>query len=172
MASKTGTVFINPPKEENLQEEREVESSGGGELDNLVQRASWIIFECNSRSSFFSSRRDKLTICPNRVTITKKSLFTLDEYPMPIENITSARVYTHFKTASLIIETFGIPKPDPLKSLDVNEARLARRYIQALIECEKSGVDLSSMGLKELREKLKSIGTVRYGTEEKDYHKL
>lgn len=172
MTSKTGTIFINPPEDDELKAKKGSSGSGGGELDKLAQRASWIIYECSSKSSFLSPSKDKITICPNRVTITKKSLFTRDEYPMPIENITSARVYSHFNNASLIIETFGIPRPEPVKNLDVNEARLARRYIQALIECDKSGASLSHMGLEELRKKLKSIGIVQYSTEEKDYHKL
>lgn len=172
MASRTGTVFISPPEEEGLQDGSEVESSDGGELDDLAQRARWIIFECNSKSSFLFPSKDKLTICPNRVTITKKSFFTLDEYPMPVGNMTSARVYSHFNNASLIIETFGIPKPDPIKNLFLNEARLARRYIQALIECNKNNVDLSHLSLENLRERLKSIGIVQYSTGEKDYHKL
>lgn len=172
MASRRGIVFINPPEEERLQQETDAENSDGDELDNLAQRASWIIFECSSKYSFLIQSKDKLTICPNRVTITKRSLFTRDEYPMPIENITSARVYTHFNSASLIIETFGIPKPDPLKNLDVNEARLARRYVQGLVECKKNNIDLSHLSLDELRENLKSIGIVQYSTEEKDYHKI
>lgn len=172
MASKTGTVYINPPREENLQEGSEADSLGGGELDDLALRASWIIFECSSKSSFLFPAKDRLTVCLNRVTITKRSFFTRDEYPMPIENITSARVYTHFKSASLTFETFGIPKPDAIKNLDVNEARLARRYVQALIECNKNEVDLSHFNLSELREKLKSIGIVQYSTEEKDYHEI
>ncbi|MBN1168444.1 hypothetical protein JXA63_00985 [Candidatus Woesebacteria bacterium] len=172
MTSKTGTVFISPPDEDDLQEKEELEGSDGGELDNLARKARWIIFECSSKSSFLSASKDRLTICPNRVTITKKSLFTMDEYPMPIENVTSARVYSHFRNASLIIETFGVPTPDPVKNLDVNDARLARRYIQALVQCKKNNIDLTHLSLEELKNKLKRIGMVQYSTEEKDYHKI
>ena len=90
---------------------------------------------------------------------------------MPIENITNARIYTHFLSASLIIETFGIPKPEPIRNMKIDDARLVRRYILALIECKKANLDISDFGLDEIREKLKEIGMVRY-TSGKGYHNL
>lgn len=91
---------------------------------------------------------------------------------MPIENITNASVFTHFGRASIIIETFGIPKPEPLANMRISEARLARRYILALIECKKSNIDISGLNFNELKDRLSEIGMVRYTTKDKDYHKL
>lgn len=168
MALKKGTVYIDSLKGEEKKSEAEV--SENSKFDELIKRAGFIIFEISSKHSPFSLIRSKLVIAPNRITIIKRGLFYTDEYPMPIENVTDAMVYTHMFSASLMIETFGIPKPDPLKNLIVNEARLARRYILGLIECKKAGIDLSGMDITDLRQKLKSIGTVRYGSESKKYH--
>jgi hypothetical protein len=81
-------------------------------------------------------------------------------------------VFVQFNKATLSIDTFGISKPDPIKNLRVDEARLARRYILALVECKKSKIDISGMELDELKAKLKNIGIVQYTTEEKGYHNL
>jgi len=169
MALRRGTVYINSPKR-GSPEKKILKDKESNKLDELAKRAGFIIFEISSRTNLLTLLRSKLIISPNRLTILKRGLFYTDEYPMPIENITDAFVYTHFASASLTIETFGIPKPDPLKYLKVNEARLARRYILGLVECKKAGIDLSGMDVIDLREKLKSIGTVRYGVESEGYH--
>ena len=64
----------------------------------------------------------------------------------------------------------GRPKPAPIKYLKVSEARLARRYILALIECRKANIDLSNLNPDEVREQLKTIGTVQYGSGSEKYH--
>lgn len=168
MTLRRGTVYIDSPEGED---KSEIDNSENDKLDELIKRAGFIIFEISSKTTVLSLLRSKLVIAPNRLTIIKRGLFYTDEYPMPIENITDAFVYTHFASASLTIETFGIPKPDPMKHLKVNDARLARRYILGLIECKKAGIDLSGMDVTDLREKLKSIGTVRYGAESEEYHR-
>ena len=170
MAHKSGTVFVNLP--DKAQEQGQTQQEENEEkFEELALRANLVIFEASSKNLLFSSYSNKITICPNRVTISKRGFFTRDEYPMPIENITNARVYTHFFSASLIIETFGIPKPEPIRNMKIDDARLVRRYILALIECKKANLDISDFGLDEIREKLKEIGMVRY-TSGKGYHNL
>lgn len=164
MTHRTGTVYIDSPDEEDQQKSQLDDDSDSAKLNDLAQRAGWIIFETSSGSSLLSPFRNKLTICPNRVTITKRGLFYRYEYPMPIENITNARVYTHFLSTTITIETFGIPTPDPIKSLGSSDARLARRYILALIECNKADIDLTGLNLDQLRDKLQSIGMVQHGS--------
>ena len=170
MSPKSGTVYIKHRKD--LPASHSKEESKENKLEEMTKRAGWIIFDISSRPGFITPYRNKITICTNRATITKRSMFSVEEYPMPIENITNARIYTHFLSASLIIETFGIPKPEPLNKLKVNDARLARRYILALIECRKANIDLFSFDLEELRSRLKSLGIVQYTTEKKRYHEL
>lgn len=172
MASKTGTIFIDLPDDGNDSSKGQTQQkSKEDKLDDLVERAGWVIFETSSQSSLLKFYRDKITICPNRVTITKRGVFDKDEYPMPIENITNASVHTHFLRASVIIETFGILKPEPITNLKIDDARLIRRYILALIECKKANIDLSNFNLEGLREKLKEIGTVHHSGEE-EIHNL
>ncbi len=132
------------------------------ELDLLVEKSRKIIFE--TKSVFpFELFPDKITICPNRVTITRNSLFSKFEYPIQIENITGARIYRTVFFATLYIDTFGIAAPDPIRFLKIDDARIARRYLLALIECKKANIDLSKYEIDELREKLKKIGKVREG---------
>lgn len=172
MVLTTGTIFINLPKnKQGVLKGRTQQKSKEEKIDDLAERAHWIIFEASTLPSFFRPYKDKITICPNRVTISRRWLFDRDEYPMPIENITNASVHTHFLRASVVIETFGIIKPEPLTNLRIDDARLIRRYILALIECKKANIDLSDFDLNSLREKLKEIGTVQHGSE-KDIHNL
>lgn len=132
------------------------------ELDILVEKSRKIIFEAKSIFPF-ELFPDKITICPNRITITRNSIFSRFEYPIQIENLTGARIYRTIFFATLYIDTFGLAAPEPIRFLKVNDARLARRYILALIECKKANIDLSKYSTEELREKLKKIGKVREG---------
>lgn len=104
---------------------------------------------------------DKITICLNRITITYKRPFSTDERPIPIEYLNTAHVTKGVFFASLSIETFGVEKPNPIYHLKINDAEIARRYILALIECKKGGVNFSDYSIKEIKEKLQDIGKVR-----------
>ena len=129
-------------------------------LLELAERAGKVIFETKSVYPF-ELFPDKITICINRVTISYKKLFYFDERPLPIEFINTAHVTRGIYFASLSIETFGVEKPPPVSHLKIDDARLARRYILALVECKKSGVDFGGYPLEEIKRKLRSIGRVR-----------
>lgn len=175
MPSNTGTVYVDGKSSDDtnkggdsvLRKEGEFEK-----LSELEKRASIILFEAQSQRPLFSKYRDGITICLNRVTISRGGKYSGDEYPIPIENLTSARVFRRFRFATLEVETFGIDRPDPIFSLRVDDARLARRYILALIECRKANINLAGLQIDKIREKLKNIGMVRYATHEKKYHEL
>lgn len=47
--------------------------------------------------------------------------------------------------------------------MKIDEARRARRYILALVECKKNAIDLSHYDISELKEKLNRIGKVQEG---------
>lgn len=175
MPFKTGTVYIgNKRKRPEKAKSSSVPQENLKEIgiDELIKRANLIVYETTSKMPIILPYKNKITICPNRVTITYNTLLSMDEYPMPIESITGARVYRDFMYATLNIDTFGVQKPEPLRYLSVNDARLARRYILALIECKKANIQLPYSDINALREKLKSIGMVRYSSEQDDYHSI
>jgi hypothetical protein len=173
MPSKSGTVFIGDiESEKGDDEEVLVPEKHPDDLGNLARKSGFIIFKAIPVFPVISSMRNKIVITPNRVTIIYNNLLSRDEYPMPLENVTGARVYRDFMFASLHIDTFGIEKPNPIKYLKPNDARLARRYILALIECKKAGVNITEYPEDELIEKLNTLGTVRGGFEKKDYHEI
>lgn len=149
----------NPSKEKHDQH-----FSEKSPLDSLVTRSSQVIFEAEGLFPF-EIFPDKITICPNRITITRRGIMTKYECPMLMESVTGARIFQNMFFATLYIETFGLKEtPEPLKYLRINEARLARRYILALIECKKANIDLSTHSITELRKKLLEIGRVRDGS--------
>lgn len=175
--SRSGTVYINSSEvEKDLADEQGGfvdKKSKPSELDNLIKRANLVVFETSPVLPLFRRIKDKITICPNRVTISYNKFLSSYEYPMPIESVTGARVNRDFLFGTLYIDTFGIEKPDPFRYLRVNDARLARRYILALIECKKAGISLPIDDIHQLRTKLKNIGTVRFGTEDPgEYHDI
>lgn len=174
MPPKSGTVYIGENEAPKASKDRIVPKTASPQitdLDKLINKSSMVIFETKTGSAF-GLFQTKLTICPNRITITNKGLFTKEEYPIPIESVIGARIYTHFFSASLYLETFGYEKPKPIRPLSIKDARLARRFILALIECKKNNVDINSYSLQELREKLKQIGIVREGFEKAREHIL
>ncbi|QQS39389.1 hypothetical protein IPM62_02135 [Candidatus Woesebacteria bacterium] len=173
MSTKLGTIFVGTKLKSHKKAQG---SSFAGEdsikLDRLEKVANHIIFEVQTVPIMgFIKGGDKLTICTNRIAITRQTMFSDEERPIAIENITCASVYRHLMYASLNIDTFGVPKPEPITRLKIQDARLARRYILALIECKKAGIDLTKFELEELRERLKNLGAVRFTSEEK-YHEL
>ena len=130
-------------------------------LDKLVGTATGSLYEIRSKRPF-DFWPDRVTIFINRVTLSYKSFWATDEFPILIESITGARVYRSGISASLSIDTFGFKdNPKPITGLKQREARLARRYILALVECKKAKIDLSEYDLEELRVKLLNIGKVR-----------
>ena len=160
MPSQTGTVYI---KNKPLKAKDTSTESSYSDLDWLVKKSQQIIFEAKAVFPF-EFFPDRITICANRVTITRRGLMSKDEFPMQIENLTGARIYTSLMFASLHIETFGYREtPEPIKYLKLKDAKIARRYILALIECKKSNLDLSHYTVDELRYKLRKIGMVREG---------
>lgn len=136
------------------------EKGGRDDFQRLIERSGVVVFR--ARTIFpFTWLPNEITITLNRVVVVIRGLMFQDEYPMPFESITSARVVRTFGMAALHIDTFGVAKPPPLSYMNVNEARLARRYILALVECKKNGIDVGKYPIEELREKLKEMGTVR-----------
>lgn len=129
-------------------------------LTLLAERANKIIFEAKSVFPF-ELFPDKITICLNRVTVSYKKPFYFDERPLPIEFINTAHVTRGAFFASLSMETFGVEKPAPISHLRIDDAREARRYILALVECKKNNIDFSTYDLPEIKRKLQSIGRVR-----------
>jgi hypothetical protein len=163
MTNKRGTIFSM----------KAVEKAAGGVfsktleevqdgLDRLVMRSRQVIFQTESVFPF-DFFPNQLIICPNRITVIDRGLFYQEEYPMQLESVNGAKILRNAFFASLEIDTFGVEKPPPLKFLTIRTARLARRYILALVECKKNGVDLNKYPVDELKVKLKQIGEVQEG---------
>jgi len=130
-------------------------------LTLLAASSGNVIFATQTKRPF-DFAPDTLTICPNRITITYGSLFGSNERPLPIENVIGSHVSSGLFYATLFIETFGLEKPEPLRYLSKDDARLARRYTLALVECSKNKIDLSGHSLAELRDFLGQIGMVHH----------
>jgi hypothetical protein len=166
MPRRSGTVYIseefsNERPEKEVEEELEESTNEG--LDVLVQQASQVIFETQTVFPF-DLFPNKVIICVDKIIINYRGLFGRDQYSLLLENVTGARVTHNLYFSSLHIETFGIKDPPtPVYYLRNRDARLARRYILALIECKKAGVDLSGYDVEEVREKLRKLGKVREG---------
>ncbi len=134
--------------------------SGEDKLEALAKLSKEVLFEAKSVFPF-ELYPDKITISTNRITIIYSNPFSKDERPIPIEFINTAHVTRGIFFASLSIETFGVEKPNPINHLKIDDARKARRYILALVECKKNGVNFANYDIKEIKQKLLSIGKVR-----------
>lgn len=129
-------------------------------LSILADLSHQVLFEAKSVYPY-ELWPDKITICLNRITITYKKPFSVDERPIPIEYLNTAHVTKGLFFASLSIETFGVEKPNPIYHLRIDDARTARRYILGLIECKKNSVNFGDYKITEIKEKLQDIGKVR-----------
>lgn len=129
-------------------------------LSALARLSNTVLFEAKSVYPF-EIYPDKITICINRITVTYNTPFVKDERPIPIEFINTAHVTRGFFFSTLSIETFGVEKPNPIEHLKQNEARTARRYILALVECKKNQIDFRGYEIGEIKKKLLEIGKVR-----------
>lgn len=153
MKKSFGTVFTSDKKVEDSVPKND-------KLSVLADLSHEILFEAKSVYPY-ELWPDKITICLNRITITYKKPFSVDERPIPIEYLNTAHVTRGMFFASLSIETFGVEKPNPIHHLRINDARTARRYILALVECKKNGINFGDYGIKDIKEKLLEIGEVR-----------
>jgi hypothetical protein len=160
LANTSGVIFNNPAKKLKSKVLASPPKNEPFTLDSLVERARKVIFEAHSSFPKILYP-DRIIVSLNRVTIIKQNLFLREEYPIMIDSVTGARVSRSLLHASLTIDTFGPKAPDPIRFLRISQARLARRYILALIECKKSNIDLSAFTQEELRRKLLEIGMVR-----------
>lgn len=129
-------------------------------LSILADLSHQVLFEAKSVYPY-ELWPDKITICLNRITITYKKPFSVDERPIPIEYLNTAHVTRGMFFASLSIETFGVEKPNPIQHLKINDARTARRYILGLIECKKNAINFGDYEIGEIKQKLQDIGKVR-----------
>lgn len=156
MKTSFGTVFASDKKIEDLAPKND-------KLSILADLSKEVLFEAKSVYPF-EFFPDKITICLNRITITYVKPFSKDERPIPIEYLNTAHVTRNLFFASLSIETFGVEKPNPIHHLKIDDARMARRYILALVECKKNGVNFGDYGIKDIKnikKKLLTIGKVR-----------
>lgn len=156
MKTSFGTVFTSDKKIEDLAPKND-------KLSILADLSKEVLFEAKSVYPF-EFFPDKITICLNRITITYVKPFSKDERPIPIEYLNTAHVTRNLFFASLSIETFGVEKPNPIHHLKIDDARMARRYILALVECKKNGVNFGDYGIKDIKnikKKLLTIGKVR-----------
>jgi hypothetical protein len=166
MTKKSGTVYIHQEfskkKPENLTKVLSKKTKKTG-LNNLVEQSKQIIFE--ARSIFpFDLFPNRITICLDKIIINYRDLFGRDQYALLLENVVGARITHSPFFASLHIETFGIKdSPTPISYLKSLDARLARRYILALLECKKAEIDLAGYDIEYIRDKLKKLGKVREG---------
>ncbi|MEK7168579.1 MAG: hypothetical protein AAB778_01035 [Patescibacteria group bacterium] len=129
-------------------------------LSVLADLSHEVLFEAKSVYPY-ELWPDKITICLNRITITYKKPFSVDERPIPIEYLNTAHVTKGLFFASLSIETFGVERPNPIHHLKIDDARTARRYILGLIECKKNGINFADYEMGEIKQKLQEIGKVR-----------
>lgn len=129
-------------------------------LSVLADLSHEVLFEAKSVYPY-ELWPDKITICLNRITITYKKPFSVDERPIPIEYLNTAHVTKGLFFASLSIETFGVERPNPIHHLKIDDARIARRYILGLIECKKNGINFADYEMGEIKQKLQDIGKVR-----------
>jgi hypothetical protein len=153
MNTKSKIVYSNHNNLKNIQKEED-------KLSALARLSNTVLFE--TKSIFpFEIFPDKITICLNRIAVSYNTPFLKDERPIPIEFINTAHITRGYFFSTLSIETFGVEKPNPISHLKTNEARIARRYILALVECKKNGVDFRGYEIAEIKKKLLEIGKVR-----------
>lgn len=153
MTKSSGTVFTSEKKVEDL-------VSKTDKLSIMADLSREVLFEAKSVYPF-ELFPDKITICLNRITITYVKPFSRDERPIPIEYLNTAHVTAGVFFATLSIETFGVDRPNPIHFLKIDDARTARRYILALVECKKNGINFGDYNIKEIKQKLLTIGKVR-----------
>jgi len=162
---RSGVIFGRPSLTvagSSVKKRASKEETPKNDLDLLVEKSSKVIFRASSTYPYWFP--NVITICPDKITVTHKQFLMRTEYPLLLDSVTGSRIGTGWFFATLYIDTFGVKDPPPpINYLRKSDARQARRYILALIECKKSNLDLSKYPLDELREKLLKIGRVREG---------
>ena len=164
--ARSGVIFGRPNfrvEKTSVKKTSIVELPEMNDLDRMVEKSGKIIYKTSSVYTF-DLRPSAITICPDKITVTHRQFLLREEYPLLIESVTGSRIGVGWFFATLYIDTFGVKDPPPpINFLKKHDARVARRYILALIECKKSNIDLNKYSVEELRDKLLKIGRVREG---------
>ena len=152
----TGTVYINNHRNQKKQagpDKKELQK-----LDKLVTESNRIIYEVESAFPF-QLFPDRLIIDENKITLIRKHLLFKRVYPIPYDNIATVRVNRTILFASLEFEvTRFTDPPSTLTHLNPSKAAKAKRYITGIMQAKKEDIDLTKLGLNDLRTRLEKIG--------------
>jgi hypothetical protein len=138
--------------------DRDLDLASRVELDELVRKTRIIIFE--ARSVFpFDLFPDKVAVDASKVTVTHNFFLSSNVFPIPIETVNAVEAHFGVFFASVRIEIQGFNQnPEIVRFLWNSDARRLKRFILALIKCQKRGIDLSRISPDELETKLEEIG--------------
>ena len=131
-------------------------------IDKLTRGSHRTIFKATAVFPF-DFFPDTIIIDENKVDIIVTTFFVTEQmYSIPIQNIIGADAMISLFFGTLTLETTGYKKsPPPITHLWNTDAVKARRYINALVMCNKDKIDLSKLEIPYLCQKLDEIGKAR-----------
>ena len=128
-------------------------------LNSLLNKNQSIIFEAKAVFPF-DLFPDKLSVDVTRVTVTHNYILSSNVFPIPIETVNAVEAHFGILFASLRIEIQGFNQnPEIINFLWNSDARRAKRFILALIQCRIKGIDLSNLDSEKLKVTLEKIGS-------------
>lgn len=129
-------------------------------LDHLLQQSNRILFQC--RTVFpFDFFPDRLIVDETKVNVILKEFFATENvHGILIENIKDIQIQTSIFFASLtIIPDIYFGEPVELKYLHKRDAYEVRKIIQGIIVCQREGIDLSKLDARQVKDKVRKVGT-------------
>jgi len=127
-------------------------------LDRLAEKSGQNLYEIKSVFPF-DLFPDSIVVDINKVTITKRYLFSQMVFPILIKNINGARVFRSILFSTIRIEISGYEtNPGAVKYLKNDEAIIMKNYILGLIAASREGIDLTRYNHNELKTKLLEVG--------------
>lgn len=156
MADK-GVVYIRNNKDTSEPKTKELRQDIK-KLDDLAIERRTIIYEISSTFPF-ELFPDRIILDQNTVTIVRKDMLFKRIFPIMYEDIVTIKVNRSILFASLEFEIKQFEKnPRPVNFLWPTEADTARKYIMALTQAKRAGINFANLDSREVLKKLKKIG--------------
>lgn len=148
----TKKIVVEDKTHEKIQKETQ-------KLEKLVADSDEVIYEATATFPF-QLFPDKIIVDKNKVTVVRKEFLFKRSFPILIEDLRTVRVNRGLLFSSIEMEIMGFDQnPSPITHLSPVVATKVKQYLLGLMEAKRTGIDLSVLSAREVKNCISKIGT-------------
>ena len=154
----SGSKKIDIGKNDKVSDTEKSKKKSKKELEKLAKKSRFKIFHAQSIFPF-NFFPDSITIYTNKINVVHRDMLSFQNFPILIGDIKTSIDSGGIIYATLNVEVVGYEQnPPPIKRLSPQDAATARKYILALLEAHREGIDFEYLSKEECIKYLDEIG--------------